>query len=140
MASARRAFNDGRWSRKPPAVRKKIMQRFAEKILAAKDELALLETLDMGKPIRHSLAVDVPSAARCIAWYAEAVDKVVQNLAETHPTIFPSVPRVFEKVFASVQAGALGAPGLKGTLARWAFPLALIGVGVAVLGWSRRRR
>ena len=83
VASARAAFDDGRWAGKPPAARKKILQRFAEKILAAKDELALLETLDMGKPIQYSLAVDVPSTARCIAWYAEAVDKVYDEIAPT---------------------------------------------------------
>ncbi|MDP3086184.1 MAG: aldehyde dehydrogenase [Rubrivivax sp.] len=83
VKSARAAFEDGRWAGKPPAVRKKILQRFADKILAAKDELALLETLDMGKPIQYSLAVDVPSTARCIAWYAEAVDKVYDEIAPT---------------------------------------------------------
>ena len=83
VMSARRAFDDGRWSHQPPAARKRVLLRFAEKILAAKDELALLETLDMGKPIQHSLGVDVPSAARCIAWYAEAVDKIYDEIAPT---------------------------------------------------------
>ena len=66
-----------------PAARKKVLLRFAEKILAARDELALLETLDMGKPIQYSLAVDVRPTARCIAWYAEAVDKVYDEIAPT---------------------------------------------------------
>ncbi|MEY8879479.1 MAG: aldehyde dehydrogenase, partial [Leptothrix sp. (in: b-proteobacteria)] len=83
VASARAAFDDGRWSQRAPAARKKILQRFADKILAARDELALLETLDMGKPIQYSLSVDVPSAARTIAWYAEAVDKVYDEVAPT---------------------------------------------------------
>ena len=83
VASARAAFEDGRWAGKPPAVRKKVLQRFADKILAAKDELALLETLDMGKPIQYSLAVDVGATARCIAWYAEAVDKIYDEIAPT---------------------------------------------------------
>jgi gamma-glutamyl-gamma-aminobutyraldehyde dehydrogenase len=83
VRAARAAFEDGRWSGKAPAQRKKILQRFSEKILAAKDELALLETLDMGKPIQYSLAVDVPACARCIAWYAEAVDKVYDEIAPT---------------------------------------------------------
>ena len=83
VASARRAFDDGRWAHKPPAVRKKILVRFAEKVLAAKDELALLETLDMGKPIGDSLSVDVPASARCIAWYGEAIDKVYDEIAPT---------------------------------------------------------
>ncbi|MDO8420387.1 MAG: aldehyde dehydrogenase [Rubrivivax sp.] len=83
VASARAAFEDRRWAGKPPAVRKKLLLRFADKILAARDELALLETLDMGKPIQYSLTVDVPSTARCIAWYAEAVDKIYDEIAPT---------------------------------------------------------
>ena len=83
VASARRAFADGRWARQAPAARKKVLLRFAECLLAARDELGLLETLDVGKPIRDSLAVDVPAAARCIAWYAEAVDKIYDQIAPT---------------------------------------------------------
>ena len=83
VQSARKAFESGAWSMRAPAARKKVLQRFADKILAAKDELALLETLDMGKPIQYSLSVDVPSTARCIAWYAEAVDKIYDEIAPT---------------------------------------------------------
>ena len=83
VSSARQAFEDGRWAHQPPAARKRVLQRFAEKITAAKEELALLETLDMGKPIQYSLAVDVSSTARCIQWYAEAVDKVYDEIAPT---------------------------------------------------------
>ncbi len=83
VQAARRAFDDGRWAHQPPAARKKVLQRFAEAILAARDELALLESLDMGKPIQHSLGVDVAATARCIAWYAEAVDKVYDEIAPT---------------------------------------------------------
>ena len=53
VASARAAFEDARWSGKPPAVRKKLLLRFAEKILAARDELALLE------PLRNKLPPEV---------------------------------------------------------------------------------
>lgn len=83
VRSARAAFEDGRWAHQPPAARKKVLQRFAELILAHKEELALLETLDMGKPIRYSQSVDVAAAARCIAWYAEAIDKVYDEIAPT---------------------------------------------------------
>jgi 4-guanidinobutyraldehyde dehydrogenase / NAD-dependent aldehyde dehydrogenase len=83
VAAARRAFESGSWSRQPPRERKRVLQRFAELLLEHRDELALLETLDMGKPISDSLAVDVPSAARCIAWYAEAIDKIYDEVAPT---------------------------------------------------------
>jgi len=83
VAGARRAFERGDWAGQPPASRKGALLRFAELIDAATEELALLETLDVGKPIRDSLAVDVPATARCIRWYAEAVDKVYDEVAPT---------------------------------------------------------
>jgi gamma-glutamyl-gamma-aminobutyraldehyde dehydrogenase len=83
VRSARAAFEDRRWAGQAPAARKKVLQRFAEKILAAKEELALLETLDMGKPIQYSMGVDVTATARCIAWYGEAVDKIYDEIAPT---------------------------------------------------------
>ena len=93
VRAARSAFDDGRWAARAPAARKRILQNFAEKILAAKEELALLETLDMGKPIQYSLAVDVPAAARCIAWYAEAVDKIYDEIAPTGPSALALIRR-----------------------------------------------
>ena len=83
VAAARRSFDSGAWSRQAPAVRKRVLQRFAELILQNREELALLETLDMGKPIQSSLDADVPGAARCINWYAEAIDKVYDEIAPT---------------------------------------------------------
>jgi gamma-glutamyl-gamma-aminobutyraldehyde dehydrogenase len=83
VMSARAAFDDRRWAGQSPAARKRVLQDFAAAILAHREELALLETLDMGKPIAASLAVDVPATARCIAWYAEAVDKVYGEIAPT---------------------------------------------------------
>ncbi|PXW98113.1 gamma-glutamyl-gamma-aminobutyraldehyde dehydrogenase [Sphaerotilus hippei] len=93
VRAARAAFDDGRWARRTPAARKKILQRFAELILSARDELALLETLDMGKPIQHALSVDVPATARCIAWYAEALDKVYGEIAPTGPQALALISR-----------------------------------------------
>ncbi|HEU4460072.1 MAG TPA: aldehyde dehydrogenase [Methylibium sp.] len=93
VAAARAAFDDGRWAKRAPAQRKRTLLAFADRILAAKDELALLETLDMGKPIQHALAVDGPSAARCIAWYAEAVDKIYDEIAPTAPSALALIQR-----------------------------------------------
>ena len=93
VKSARAAFEDRRWAGKSPAARKKALQRFADKILAAKEELALLETLDMGKPIQYSLSVDVPSTARTIAWYAEAVDKIYDEIAPTPDSALALITR-----------------------------------------------
>jgi gamma-glutamyl-gamma-aminobutyraldehyde dehydrogenase/4-guanidinobutyraldehyde dehydrogenase/NAD-dependent aldehyde dehydrogenase len=83
VAAARAAFEDRRWAGKPPASRKRTLIRFADLMLQHADELALLETLDMGKPIRYARTVDVALAANCIRWYGEAIDKVYGEVAPT---------------------------------------------------------
>lgn len=83
VAVARAAFDDRRWSGKAPAARKRILIQFADLVSAHADELALTETLDMGKPIKYAKSVDVHSAAHCIRWYGEAVDKVYDEIAPT---------------------------------------------------------
>ncbi|AOY88376.1 aldehyde dehydrogenase PuuC [Marinobacter salinus] len=83
VIAARNAFEQGVWSQLAPSKRKAVLIRFAELIEANGDELALLETLDMGKPIGHARAVDVPATARAIRWTAEAIDKVYGELAAT---------------------------------------------------------
>jgi 4-guanidinobutyraldehyde dehydrogenase / NAD-dependent aldehyde dehydrogenase len=93
VSAARAAFRKGVWANQPPAERQKILKRFAELIRAHAEELALLETLDMGKPIHVSLNVDMPSAARCIEWYAEAIDKIYDEVAPTGPKALALVTR-----------------------------------------------
>ena len=81
VASAYRAFEDGRWRELNPRDKKDIMLRWAELIREHKEELALLETLDVGKPISDSLNVDVAGAARTVQWYAETIDKTYDEIA-----------------------------------------------------------
>ncbi len=83
VASARAAFEAGVWAQLAPARRKAVMIRFADLLEANREELALLETLDMGKPIGDSLAVDVPGAARALRWSGEAIDKLYDEVAAT---------------------------------------------------------
>jgi len=83
VTAARAAFDDARWRGQSPAQRKRVMQKFADQLLAHADALALMETLDMGKPVRYARAVDVNAAANCIRWYGEAVDKVYDEIAPT---------------------------------------------------------
>ena len=80
---ARNAFDSGAWSRLAPAKRKQTMIRFADLLLENAEELALLETLDMGKPISDSLHIDVASAANSLRWSAEAIDKIYDEVAAT---------------------------------------------------------
>ena len=93
VKAARQAFESGKWSGLAPARRKRTLQKFAELILKHRDELALLETLDMGKPIRFSGAVDVPGTAAAIAWYAEAIDKLYDEIAPTDPSAIAMITR-----------------------------------------------
>ena len=80
---ARAAFNARTWAGKTPKERKQTMIKFADLILKNREELALLETLDMGKPITASLNVDVNSAANSLRWFGEAIDKVYDEIAPT---------------------------------------------------------
>jgi acyl-CoA reductase-like NAD-dependent aldehyde dehydrogenase len=109
VASARAAFRRGAWSQASPSARKRVLLKFAELMLANKDELALLETLDTGKPISDSLSVDIPAAANCIRWYAEAVDKIYDEVAPTGPRALATITRE--------------AMGVVGAIVPWNFPL-----------------
>jgi 4-(gamma-glutamylamino)butanal dehydrogenase len=93
VRSARRAFDDGRWSDRSPAERKAVMLGLAELIREHLDELALLESLDGGKPIRDTLDVDVPSAADTFQWFGEAIDKVYGQVGPTGPDVLSLVTR-----------------------------------------------
>ncbi|MFQ5774989.1 MAG: aldehyde dehydrogenase [Kiloniellaceae bacterium] len=109
VAAARRAFEDGRWRNLAPGERKRILLAFADLIEKHATELALLETLDMGKPIRDSAAIDIPAVAKCIRWYAEAADKVYDEIAPTPADAVALITR--EPV------------GVVGAVVPWNFPL-----------------
>ncbi|NOT66238.1 MAG: aldehyde dehydrogenase [Methylotenera sp.] len=93
VACARTAFNDRRWAGLSPRERKQTMIRFADLLIANKEELALLETLDMGKPITASLNVDVNSAANTLRWFGEAIDKVYDEIAPTADNTLAMITR-----------------------------------------------
>ena len=107
--SARAAFRKGSWAQLAPAKRKTVLLRLAELIREHGDELALLETLDVGKPINDSVKVDIPAAARCVQWYAEAIDKVYDQVAPTGPDALALITR--EPL------------GVVGAIVPWNFPL-----------------
>jgi acyl-CoA reductase-like NAD-dependent aldehyde dehydrogenase len=93
VSAARSAFESGRWSHAAPRLRKRVMRRLAELMRAHLEELALLETLDVGKPIRESLRTDIPSAAFTYEWYGEAVDKLYDEVAPTSPPSLALITR-----------------------------------------------
>src|ERR1700722_9084785 len=83
VAAARRAFDDGGWAYADPAQRGQALIRLSELILERAERLAQIESRDTGHPISDARNVDVPGAARCFAWYGQAVDKVYGEIAPT---------------------------------------------------------
>jgi acyl-CoA reductase-like NAD-dependent aldehyde dehydrogenase len=93
VAAARATFESGVWRCTEPRGRKRILRRFAELIRADVERLALLETLDVGKPIVDSVSVDVANCADCIEYYAEFADKLYDEVAPTPPNDLALVRR-----------------------------------------------
>ena len=109
VENARATFESGAWSRLAPAKRKAVMIRFAGLLKQHAEELALLETLDMGKPISDSLNIDVPGAANALSWSGEAIDKIYDEVAATPHNQLGLVTRE--------------AVGVVGAIVPWNFPL-----------------
>ncbi|MBB5215407.1 aldehyde dehydrogenase [Parapusillimonas granuli] len=102
VRAARRAFESGVWSGMPRAERKKRLLKLAELITLHAEELALIETLDMGKPISDTLGYDIPEAARTYAWYAETIDKQYDEIAPTDAHALATITREPLGVIAAV--------------------------------------
>jgi gamma-glutamyl-gamma-aminobutyraldehyde dehydrogenase/4-guanidinobutyraldehyde dehydrogenase/NAD-dependent aldehyde dehydrogenase len=111
VAAARMTFNDRRWAGLSPKERKQTLIRFADLILTNREELALLETLDMGKPITASLNPDVNSAANTLRWFGEAIDKVYDEIAPTAGHTLAMITR--EPI------------GVVGAIVPWNYPIAM---------------
>lgn len=109
VAAGRRAFNDGRWSRMAPVGRKAVLLKLAELIRANLEEMALLDSLDMGKLVTDAATVDAPGSAHFFQWYAEAIDKMYDEVAPTGPGDLAIVRRV--------------PLGVVGAVVPWNFPL-----------------
>ena len=111
VVAARAAFESGVWSQTPPAHRKRVLLRLAELIIEHRAELALLDSMDMGKLVTEAHTVDVPSAADLFAFYGEALDKINGEIAPTEPGNLALVTR--EPL------------GVVGAVTPWNFPLDL---------------
>lgn len=102
VRSARRAFNNGPWRRMAPGERKKILIKLSELLMTHREELALLDSLNMGKPVMDAYNIDVPGAAHVFAWYGEALDKVYDQVAPTARTALATITREALGVVAAV--------------------------------------
>ncbi|MEO1110338.1 MAG: aldehyde dehydrogenase family protein [Pseudomonadota bacterium] len=109
IASARAAFEDGRWSGQPPAARKKVLMKWADLIEANALVLAVLGVRDNGTEIGMALKAEPGSAAATIRYYAEALDKIYGEIAPTAGDILGMIHK--EPV------------GVVGAIIPWNFPL-----------------
>lgn len=108
-AAARRAFDEGRWSRMAPASRKKVLHAIADAIEAEALDLTVLGVRDNGTEFNMALKAEAGSAAGTFRYYAEALDKVYGEIAPTAPDVLGLVHR---------------APvGVVGAIVPWNFPL-----------------
>jgi len=81
VAKAREAFDQGRWAALHPSHRKDVLIRLCKLITRNRRELAVLESLDSGKPIRDCELIDVPETIHTIKWHAELIDKIYDQTA-----------------------------------------------------------
>ena len=109
VRAARKAFEAGAWSNQSPKSRKRVLLKFAELIQQNANELALLETLDMGKPISNARNGDLRAVAECVRWYGEAIDKLYDEIAPSPRTALALIER--EPI------------GVVGAVVPWNFPL-----------------
>lgn len=78
---ARQAFEAGVWSKKHPSQRKQVMIKFIKLIKRNAAQLAVMEALESGKPIKDCVTIDVPETIDCIQWHAEAIDKIYDQMS-----------------------------------------------------------
>ncbi|NNE52574.1 MAG: aldehyde dehydrogenase [Sulfitobacter sp.] len=83
VSRARNAFDQGHWSKLDPEARKDVLIRLCKLITRNRRELAVMESVESGKPIRDCELIDVPETIQCIKWHAEAIDKIYDQSAPT---------------------------------------------------------
>ena len=76
VGKAREAFDQGRWCRLHPSERKDILIKLCKLLTRNQKELAVMESLESGKPIRDCVQIDLPETIHTIKWHAELIDKI----------------------------------------------------------------
>ncbi|WP_460928529.1 aldehyde dehydrogenase [Pseudomonas sp. MC6] len=112
VAAAKEAFDDARWHSLAPSARKSVLLRFAQLLEDHAHELAVLESLDSGKPIRECQNIDVPETIHTLRWHAELIDKIYDATA---PVGSGAVTMVVREPI-----------GVVGLVLPWNFPLLML--------------
>ncbi len=108
----RKVFESGDWSRMHPSERKKIILRLCKLIRRNRHELAVLESLDSGKPIQDCETIDIPETLHCLEWHAEAADKLYDQISPSGDDALGLIVR--EPI------------GVVGCVLPWNFPLMML--------------
>jgi gamma-glutamyl-gamma-aminobutyraldehyde dehydrogenase len=93
VKSARKAFRSGVWSRMAPRERMDVLYRYAELIREHAVEFAVLDVLNMGKPVSDMVGSDVPGSALTFQFMAECIDKVFGQVTATAASEFHYILR-----------------------------------------------
>ena len=117
VAVARHTFRSGIWSRVAPRQRMEILYRFAALVERDAESLAVLETLDMGKPIADVVGGDLPAVIDTIRYMAECIDKIEGAVTSTESGVMHMVLR--EPL------------GVVGAISPWNYPLLMAAWKVA---------
>ncbi|MEL7258251.1 MAG: aldehyde dehydrogenase family protein, partial [Pseudomonadota bacterium] len=83
VQKAREAFDRGEWSKAHPSERKDVLIRLCKLITRRRHELAVMESLDSGKPIRDCELIDIPETIHTIKWHGELIDKIYDQVGPT---------------------------------------------------------
>jgi len=102
VRAARHKFKQGHWSRCAPRERQKKLLHLADLIEKHREELALLESLNMGKPVMDAYHIDVPGSAAIFRWYAESLDKIYGEVAPTANDALATITRIPTGVVAAI--------------------------------------
>lgn len=112
VTKAREAFDDGRWRSKHPRERKEILLRLCYLIGQHQHELAVMESIDSGKPIRDCENIDIPDTILTIQWHAELIDKLYDQATPSGDNAMGIVVR--EPI------------GVVGAVLPWNFPMLML--------------
>ncbi len=94
VANARRAYEEGRWTKLHPRERKRILRRWADLVAAEAFDLAVLSARDMGATVPHIRNLELENAVDCLYWYSETTDKVYDELIQTEPGVTAQIVRM----------------------------------------------
>jgi gamma-glutamyl-gamma-aminobutyraldehyde dehydrogenase len=112
VGKAREAFDQGHWSRRHPSERNDVLIKLCKLLTRNRRELAVMESLESGKPILDCETVDVPETIHCIKWHAEAADKIYD---QTSPTGDDAISMIVREPV-----------GVVGAVLPWNFPLMML--------------